>query len=485
MLDNTLQKGQSKACLLSILFIIIIGFLIYANSLGGEFLWDDKVLVEENLYIRGWSNLGKFFTASSTQGANNQENIYRPLQMVSYTIDHSFWKLDERGYHLTNIILHIAVALVLYWLALLLFSNNLIAFFSAVFFVAHPAHTAAVAYISGRADSLAALFLLLSFIFYLKRFWFLVILTYLAAIFSRESALIFPLLLVLYHLCFKNKSWPKVFWILLGLTGLYIGLRMILLRELLPQGIVYIPFPQRVLGFLASLPQYLRLLAAPFNLHMSYGYLPAKHLVAKALLGIAFLVSGLIYVLKGRGRNKLVLFSLGWFILTLIPQSNLYPVNAYMAEHWLYLPSIGFFFILAAFINRLLKKKLKLVTVCFAAGLLIFYSLLTVKQSGVWSDPEALYQQVLLYQPGSAKVYNNLGNLYQARGDSHKAILYYRKAINNNPGYADAYYNIGVTYHQMGRIKDAVGFYNRALKLDNNHRPSRTNLAVIERYQKR
>lgn len=487
MLDNILAKVKSQARLVSILFIIIVGFSIYANSLGGEFVWDDQVLVEDNLYIRDWSSLSKFFTSSSVEGSGSKENLYRPVQMGSYALDYSIWKLDVRGYHLTNIILHILVALALYWFCLSLFKDNLLSFLAAVFFVVHPTHTEVVAYISGRADSLAALFLLLSFIFYLRYLnsskFFLaaaVIVSYILALFSRESALIFPVALLLYHWLFKKRLRLRLFLILSGLSGFYIVLRLFLLNNLLPQKIIYIPLAQRAFGFLASLPQYLRLLVFPFWLHMEYGQLPSGSVGLKSLLGIAFLTWFLIYVLRKPKKEGLVLFSLSWFLLLLLPQSNLYPVNAYMAEHWLYLPSVGFFFILAAGLSRMLRiKKIRILAGVFIFSLLVFYSWLTVRQNNHWANAEELYSYTLGYGPKNSELYNNLASIYQARGETEKAVSFYGKAIQSQPDYADANYNLAVTYHQLGKMKEAVQFYAKAIKSDPEHAESMINLATI------
>ncbi len=92
---------------LLIALIISLGFIVYSNSLNGKFIWDDELLITENQHIKDWGNLKIIFTEDIGAGSELETRFYRPLQMVTYLLDYSAWKLDARGYHLTNIFLHI------------------------------------------------------------------------------------------------------------------------------------------------------------------------------------------------------------------------------------------------------------------------------------------------------------------------------------------------------------------------------------------
>ena len=87
----------------------------------------------------------------------------------------------------------------------------------------------------------------------------------------------------------------------------------------------------------------MRLMVLPFNLHMEYVARLFAFSDPKVIGGIILLISLLIYAIKARNKNALMSFSILWFFIAIFPVSNLYPINAYMAEHWLYIPSIGFF----------------------------------------------------------------------------------------------------------------------------------------------
>ena len=215
-----------KFALFSAALIAGVGFLIYANSLGGDFLWDDYHLVKRNAYIRDFSNIPRIFTEHVGGGAKRKYHFYRPLQILSYAFDYAIWKGDVRGYRLTNVFLHILAALCVAWLALTLSGDRPLSLLAGLLFVTHPLHTEAVAYISGRADPLAAIFILLAVILYIKNidlsrqsYDILTALMYGAALLSRESALALPLLLLVYHFAFGKKIRAGRFLPLLGLAG--------------------------------------------------------------------------------------------------------------------------------------------------------------------------------------------------------------------------------------------------------------------------
>ena len=206
----------NKKLLFQIAIIAILGFAVYANSLNGEFIWDDEALVSDNIFIRGFSNLPKIFGTDIARGAAGQSNFYRPLQVLTFMIDYSFWELDVRGYHLSNMLLHVLAGITLFWLVSIITGSQTTSLITAILFTVQPLHAGAVSYIAGRADSLALFFMLLCFIFYIKhleynkiKFYFLSLFTFVLALLSKEITLILPALLCLYHVSFAEKR--KIF----------------------------------------------------------------------------------------------------------------------------------------------------------------------------------------------------------------------------------------------------------------------------------
>jgi len=534
---NSLLK---KTTWLHMALIIIVGFAIYANSLKGEFIWDDHAFVKDNAYIRDLKHIYDIFTKSTASGAGYADDFYRPLQIFTYLIDYSIWGLNVFGYHLTNILLHILVGLTLYGLLRILFGNKILSLLASLLFVTHPIQTEAVCYISGRSDLLSSLFMLLCLIFYIRqlysgdrRFFVLTLLSYTLSLLSKENAVILPVILLLYHYAFRNEAprikthgflernteaaklhlqpegcgsfrrclgvlftrcpealayaqdsapsvgeraeltegfWPRMYKIKFKLllfmfiiTVMYILLRPLKI-ELLDLNILF----KRTPGFFVAIVDYLRILFFPFNLHMEYGNRIFTFTYTKAILGLAILSFLLIYAFPRRDRNKLFFFSTGWFLINLLPTSGLLTKSAfYMAEHWLYLPSVGFFLIFAETLLFLhSKKSLKILIKTSIIGVLFFYSYLTILQNKYWNNEISFYKRTLQYAPESARLYNNLCRSYVESGKNKEALVSCGKAIKIKPNYPEAYCNLGDAYRNIGNNIEAMAAYNKATKIN-------------------
>jgi Tfp pilus assembly protein PilF len=479
------NKNNSYIWLL-LLFIIMAGLVVYGNSLSGKFIYDDKTLVTNNVFIKDWSYFPRLF-----QGAGISHNFYRPLQMLTYMIDYFLWGLDPLGYHISNIILHVLAALSLFWLIYLLFANKILSFFTSLLFIVHPVHVEAVTYISGRADPLGFIFAVLCLSFYVKytniksaKALITVGLLYVLAIFAKESFLIIPVLALLYHHFFGKKLDIKKFTALLAITFFYIVLRLTLLNSLLPDATRSHTFFQRLPGAFVAIADYLRILTLPLNLHMEYGSKLFSFSDPKAVAGIIALSLLLFISAKGKDRNRLISFSIAWFFIALLPVLNIFPVNAYMAEHWLYLPSVGFFLILAWLLNILYRReKSKILSIILMSVLALFYSYLTVKQNLYWKEPIDFYERTLRYSPDSARIYVNLGILYRKNNRIEESIKLYKKALTLEPNSAETYNNLGVAYDDVGKEDKAMASFEMAIKLDPEYSDAYNNLGFI--YYKR
>ena len=470
------KLNKNKIIFLSLVLIIASGFTVYFNSLNGKFIYDDDVLVKDNLYIRNWHNLPKVLTKDIGSGGAKEYHFYRPVQTLTYMIDYSLWKLNVRGYHLTNILLHILAALAIYWLIFLLYKDWLISFFTGLLFMVHPVHTEAVVYISGRADLLAALFMLLCLIFYIKYLrskniitYAVILFTYSLAILSKEYCLVFPVLLLLYHYVFKVKLKIKIILPILLIIVLYVILRLtttsisLLFNPAMPSGNLF----QRIPGVFSAIATYIRILILPVNLHMEYGRKFFNFTDPKVILGFLIFVSLLILIFRNRKNKDLTFFSISWLFIALLPQTNIFSLNAYMAEHWLYLPSLGFFLILAGGLSYLYRtKNLRILAVFFFISLTVFYSILTVRQNNYWKDPIVFYERTLKYAPDSWKILNNLGRAYKDKGNFVQAEALYKKALIISPSREEIYNNLGLLYHDNGKYPEAIVAYKKAVEIN-------------------
>jgi len=323
--SSDLPKLSRKSLLLSLALIIFVGCLVYANSLKGQFLWDDETLVQYNPYIKNWSHLPRILTSRLGSVAKEAGAFYRPVQTFTYLLDYSFWRLDVVGYHAVNMAWHILAALSVYGLVQILFQNGKLSLLTALLFVVHPIHTEAVSYISGRADSLAAFFIFLSYILYMKHHekkgaitLGAMMASYALALLSKEISLILPLLVLFYHYAFKKPVNKKGFVVLVGTLVGYILWRLLVVGGASTAEGAIPTFFERLPGVFVALTNYFRLLFFPFDLHMEYGGLLFSFAEPRAIIGVILLLLVGFYVFKRRKTDAFLFFASGWFFIFLL-----------------------------------------------------------------------------------------------------------------------------------------------------------------------
>ena len=263
-----------------------------------------------------------------------------------------------------------------------------------------------------------------------------------------------------------------------------------------------------------AITTYFRLLIAPFRLHIDYGNKIFPYSNPKALLGMVIIVFLLLYLFKKRKTRDLIFFCIPWFFIPLLPVSNLYPINFYITEHWLYVPSIAVFLVLAKYLTSLYRKKhFKLVAVFLIICSLVFYSYLTFKRNEDWRKPIPFYEKTLMCAPDSFRMlsdlglmyhfdgrskegvplleksikvnsryvqaYTNLALVYNALGKHEEAILLCKKALKIKPDNPDAYNNMGQAYHRLGKFEEAASIYEKAIKLNPKHSTAYSNLGIV------
>ena len=151
--------------LLPYLVLLVVPVFLYFRTLGFEFIpsWDDAAYVIKNPYIRGFTatNLKVIFTEVHTYN-------YAPIHLLSYMIDHTFWGLNAKGYHLTNFLLHAVNSVVLFVFVKRITGRSGVSFAAALFFSIHPLNVENVAWVSERKTLLTTFFALFSLLYYDK-----------------------------------------------------------------------------------------------------------------------------------------------------------------------------------------------------------------------------------------------------------------------------------------------------------------------------
>ena len=489
---------------LRVLLLIVIGVIVRAPALQGQRIWDDQYLSYDNPFIK--SPLLMLEAFRHYLFLDSFSPHYRPVQNISFMIDYFFWNTDTWGFHLTNVLLHVGSGILLFFLVRqLIFSVYLrqvslavqegglkrvpwisdTAFLIALLWTVHPVHSAAVDYISGRADSLAFFFASAGWLLFLRGrrvtrrslragTYFLAGASGLLALLSREIACIW-IVLFLVHVFFIEEKLPSRFRIAvllcsLGLVALYAGLRQLPeQRPVLPSQAGW-RAPVRAVLMLRALGDYGRLMIFPANLHMdrtvfdptgwqdNKGWrrtIGAEYLSILGLVAIALFLCGSIK--KGRWQAARI-FGATWFLAAYLPISNVVQLNATVAEHWLYLPSVGFL-IFAAGCALELPIRFRPVVAIFAALAIIGLGVRSFVRSNDWVNEETFYKRTFAAGGQSARVILNVGQIYAARGDYGEAEKIFRNVLALVPDYPIAQNNLASILARQGKNEEAEALF--------------------------
>jgi len=222
---------------------------------------------------------------------------------------------------------------------------------------------------------------------------------------------------------------------------------------------------------------YLKLLLLPvnFNINPDFPFSPSLWQTICLLMLTLF---GLFYLVKYSKKLPLLIFSILWMLVTLSPTSSIIPLNDLVAEHRIYLPSLGFFIAISLAIvePKRLPEMLKIVSVF---TMLIVFSILTVQRNSVWNNTISLWEDAVKKSPHHVKSYLNVGRAYYYERMLEKAVTAYEKANNINTFYFESHYNLGTIYYEWKNLDKAAKEFSIALRLNKNLPEAYINLGNI------
>jgi tetratricopeptide (TPR) repeat protein len=483
-----------------LLLALLAGFaaLPYLNTLRNLFVYDDVTQVVNNPYLQNFHHLKEIFTTPvwSFMGGNYSHNYYRPLMSFGYLLCRQVCGPKPLAFHLLNLGLNVLVVLLLFLVTRRLFNDRGLALVAAGLFAVHPIHSESVAWIAAITDLQLALFYLLTFWFFLglsrvsgQRLILgelSMAVSFALALLAKEPAVTLVVLATLYeHSCRDDRKQTSVgiklsrygpLWLLLFV---YLIVRAhfaggLAVRSQLPD----MGPDTIILSALALAGQYVWKLFWPAELcafyafHMSTSPFDPRVIGgAVALLGLAFL-----FVFFWN-RVRLVSFGLLFFFLNLAPVLNAHWMAANVfTERYLYLPSVGFCWVLGWAGTTLWRaakghspswRALVVVSALAVAALCI---LRIMRRNRDWRDDETLYKATLALQPDAYIIHINLAALYLDRDDFKNAEQELREADKRAPDYPLILNNFGLLNLKLKHYDDALGYLIRSI-LKNPNEP--------------
>ncbi|HYP27181.1 MAG TPA: tetratricopeptide repeat protein [Blastocatellia bacterium] len=460
----------------------------YANSLANGFVFDDHRLVLIEGRPRGMSHFFDMLLYS-----------YRPVRNLSYALDFLIWGDNPVGFHLTNLLIHGANTVLVYFLARRVMGGAVASVVAAVIFAVHPIQTDAVSYISGRRDLLFSLFYVASFLAYLKYrerrtiagfalfmgLWGLGLL-------SKEMAVTLPGLIFMWNFCERwgeqeggwlrksltsaRKALAEDRWLyaLLVAAGLAYMWYMIFERRASGragvQGVQYWggSFYTNVLTVARVHAWYLKQIVFPTPIAQYYGAFEVSRsiLEPKVLLSLAVVGAALAWGLRLLKKDRVMSFAILSYFVLLLPVSQIIPHHELVADHYLYLPMACVGLLAARLVEKFSAADAESRRLAYAGVLVVcaVFAVLTIMRNREWKDELSVWQANYESVPNSPRAAHNFGGLLMRR-DPRRAEELFRQALANDPDFEPVYLSLAQLYVASKRPKEADELAEQALTL--------------------
>ncbi|OGX20490.1 MAG: hypothetical protein A2Y00_05130 [Omnitrophica WOR_2 bacterium GWF2_43_52] len=428
--------------------------------------------------------------------------MFRPLLLITFSFNYFFSGLKVFGYHIINLLFHFLNGILFYSLLTLLGSSGIafvrapknqsaskpsnhlpfgLIFITTLLFLAHPINTEAVCYISSRSDLMVSFFILAGVICYFRKSFFVASVLYLMGILTKETALVFPLLLFFFHyLIFQQEieiprnDKRRLFFFYLFLIGISIFYWIYHGIVSGQQAHQMVPFfsanPIRspwanILTQAAVTVFYLKLFLWPSPLTIHHAF-PILHTLLQPLAFFSIIAILMLALLTFtlRKTRPLISIGLGWYLICLLPKYYGF-LNVVAAEHHFYLPSFGIYLILAVLLRNLYVQR-KRHFIIVAAGILSICTTLVVFRNNDYGNEFTFWKKALEFDSRSALAHHNLGIAYIHKGLYHEAEDELKKALSVAPPYANRLIkqtreNLANVYRLEKKFREALDEINK------------------------
>jgi tetratricopeptide (TPR) repeat protein len=471
--------------------LILVASVLFQGVLACGFVYDDFALILENPYIKNARLWRHIFLAPmwSFLGHGSQGSFYRPLGVFSFWLICRVAGLNPIAYHVVQLALYALAIWTVYRIGRKLLPSEAAAFVGALLWTLHPLHVEAVAWASAIPDIECGLFCLLGFWFFLRaeeqspptlRHHVLAATVFFPALFCKELAFAFPLLVLTYWWCFPRDGWLRraLYWVpYTAAVAIAAVIRVAAMGRFSDHSLVRGFKPTVAWAAAGLLGQHAKLFFWPVRLSGFRDFRLAESLHS-AWPFIALIV--LVLAVLGRKRDPLLTFLVLWWFVMLMPCLDYRQLSFPLVEdQFSYLPSVGLCLALA-YVGLVWAPRRfpNLHPVPVAAGVLIvaavFWAVQTVRAVPHWRDSDALYDYALRVSPNAAPAHVSQGVELQLRyNDMAGAAREFRTALLLNaqslrplaPVDYDAYIGLGQVALIQGHQAEALEYFDKAVHL--------------------
>lgn len=478
------MKKNALICLI----IIAVGLILYWPSRSYDFVYLDEeyLILNRQEYLKDSSNVGDVFFHGASY-PSQPSPFYRPVLTLSFMADALRGDANPASYHMTNIILHIGAALLVFFLIGELGFSKLLSAFFALIFVSHPILVQAVSWVPGRNDSLLAIFAFASVYLFLRssrvgasRWWHAAHLTTFAlALCTKEVAIVIPLVCMIFRWAHPVPQRSR-HWRLLGIGWTALLIAWFLFRHF---ALANTEPPSFDVGFFirTTLPAtmlYIGKMLIPAKLSVM-PYLPNTSLWSSAV-GVLVLIAGFLWGVD-HGNRRLAIAGLFWIMLWLGPSLiSVEPANrTVFLEHRAYLPLFGFLLIIFIILRRLLLSMKPLHTGIILGAMALLFSGIAWAHEPVFQNGASFWKSAIASAPNLSRSYDGLAVIFSREGNYQGAISNHLHAIALGPNDKRLHNNLGVTYTRMGRLADAEAALLQEIAINPGFSGAYKNLSAV------
>jgi len=447
--------------------IALAVIVAYAASVHGEWISDDITSIAQNPVLRSLAPGNILLIMSRFEGPN-----YAPLYMLSYAIDWAMFGNDPTGFHVVNLLFHIADAALVYWLLLRLGERDALAFGVALVWAVHPVQVESVAWITERKNVLSTLFFLLAFIAYVRysdhprpRTYAAIVLLYLCGMLTKINVIVLPAVMLTYELTYRARLRRRDVLATLPLFAIAAFLAWVNLHGNTTHGANYHGGSLWVTLRTSAtvIPQYLRLIVAPFGLSSFY-YTPLRaSWLDLDVLGSVILIVGLLgtaCVLAWRRHPSA--FWILWFFVTLSPMLNIVPFPALMDDRYLYIPLVGPLVLIAWGVDAVVRRT---PAVGRAVPVLVGVAALACVALTIARVP-AFHDELSLWADWALRTVYITSDRPYGPAPRPRELQLLRDALAKDESSAVLHNNLGGIAFEEGRMPDALAELSRAYQLE-------------------
>ncbi|MBN2466242.1 tetratricopeptide repeat protein [candidate division WOR-3 bacterium] len=473
--------------------VVLVSVALYLPATQYSFVWDDEPLIVNNSLLAS-SGPAEIFSRGFWAGGPDQDtgpsaSYYRPLVTLSFWLDLHISHANPHWFHLVNLLLYALAAAAVTLVLWELLHSGVWALLGGLLFAAHSSHVESVAFVSGRTDIMLTLFtgiaafaLLRSFRKHNRWWWLAVLAAFGCALLSKETAVLFPLLVALAPLLvgvrYDRRHWFLVLAALVVLGG-YFLLRAAAVPLATPDGSTetWRPF----VASINTLGLYIRIFFWPFEHNLWYQATDTPLIsTPNAVAVLLFVVSALVVALKRRFTKAL--WGYAWTVAFLLPVVSIASLGPLAAERLLFLPSAGIVMALVAVLSRLVKSHAPARRIAWAGVAVVIVLLGTdsMMRTRVWRNAETLFPAMIREAPDVAGGYSNLADAIAGR-QPDSALALYERALRLDPDFAHAHLHAAILLRSKGDQRRAIQHLRVARELAPNSHMVLNNLALAYR----